>query len=113
MRVALDGVGEPLIAIGKVRDGSLPCPHNFIANDASAAELLCGFFGGRCLRVNPAKGLAEGGVGDSSLAEQRVVKTLSHGKTEFLKSGDRVRTEMLDAQGASIVGAIEQEVEAK
>jgi hypothetical protein len=45
MRVALDGVGEPLIAIGKVRDGSLPCPHNFIANDAENC------FAGTCPRL--------------------------------------------------------------
>jgi fumarylacetoacetate (FAA) hydrolase len=31
-------------------------------------------------------------------------------ETPFLRFGDRVRIEMLDAKGASIFGAIEQEV---
>jgi fumarylacetoacetate (FAA) hydrolase len=41
-----------------------------------------------------------------------VIEALEHGeaKTPFLKFGDRVRIEMLDADGASIFGAIEQTV---
>ena len=41
-----------------------------------------------------------------------MVETLLHGEplTPFLKPGDRVRIEMCDAQGASIFGAIEQQV---
>ena len=39
-------------------------------------------------------------------------ETIEGGKpaTEFLHFGDRVRIEMLDAQGASIFGAIDQTV---
>ena len=61
----------------------------------------------------PGKPVGEGGVGYSCLAELRTVETLAVGtaKTSFLKSGDRVRIEMLDAQGSSIFGAIEQAVE--
>jgi fumarylacetoacetate (FAA) hydrolase len=60
----------------------------------------------------PGRPAAEGGVGYSCLAELRAVETLLHGepKTPFLKPGDRVRIEMLDANGASIFGAIEQTV---
>ncbi len=60
----------------------------------------------------PGKPIAEGGLGYSCLAELRTVETLQKGKpvTPFLKFGDRVRIEMLDAQGASIFGAIDQEV---
>ena len=52
------------------------------------------------------------GVGYSCLAEQRVVERLLEGEivTPFLKPGDRMRIEMLDARGHSIFGAIEQQV---
>ena len=54
----------------------------------------------------------EGGAGYTCLAEVRVVETLLQGKprTPFLKWGDRVRIEMLDAAGQSVFGAIEQRV---
>jgi fumarylacetoacetate (FAA) hydrolase len=60
----------------------------------------------------PGKPVAEGGAGYSCLAEQRVVETMLHGepRTPFLKPGDTVRIEMLDGEGASIFGAIEQTV---
>jgi fumarylacetoacetate (FAA) hydrolase len=62
----------------------------------------------------PGKPVGEGGVGYSCIAEQRVVETILTGtaKTPFLKSGDRVRIEMLGADGVSIFGAIDQAVEA-
>jgi len=61
---------------------------------------------------SPGRPVAEGGVGYSCIAELRSVETIRHGaaKTPFLKFGDRVRIEMLDAQGHSIFGAIDQEV---
>lgn len=51
-------------------------------------------------------------VGSSCLAERRMLETIDHGRPEtpFLRFGDRVRIEMLDRDGASIFGAIEQEV---
>jgi fumarylacetoacetate (FAA) hydrolase len=51
-------------------------------------------------------------LGASCFAEKRTVETLETGKpvTPFLKFGDTVRIEMLDAQGASLFGAIEQTV---
>jgi fumarylacetoacetate (FAA) hydrolase len=60
----------------------------------------------------PGKPIAEGGVGYSCIAEVRSVETIRQGapKTPFMNAGDRVRIEMLDATGASIFGAIEQEV---
>jgi fumarylacetoacetate (FAA) hydrolase len=60
----------------------------------------------------PGKPIGEGGLGYSCLAEQRTVETIRTGKpvTPFLKFGDRVRIEMLDGQGQSIFGAIEQDV---
>ncbi len=60
------------------------------------------------------KPIAEGGLGFSCLAEQRAVETLRYGepRTPYLKPGDRIRIEMLDENGASIFGAIEQTVRA-
>ncbi len=51
-------------------------------------------------------------VGVSCLAEQRVIETIEEGapRTPFLRFGDRVRIEMLDAGGRSIFGAIDQRV---
>ncbi len=60
----------------------------------------------------PGKPVADGGLGYSCIAEVRTVETILRGKPEtpFLKVGDTVRIEMLDAQHRSIFGAIEQTV---
>ncbi|MGG6461983.1 fumarylacetoacetate hydrolase family protein [Solilutibacter silvestris] len=52
-------------------------------------------------------------LGASCFAEQRTVETLRDGKpsTPFMKFGDTVRIEMLDAEGKTIFGAIEQKIE--
>jgi fumarylacetoacetate (FAA) hydrolase len=51
--------------------------------------------------------------GASCFAEKRVVEALAHGKpsTPFMAFGDTVRIEMLDGEGRSIFGAIEQRIE--
>lgn len=56
--------------------------------------------------------IANGGVGYACLAEVRMYETIETGKpqTPYMKFGDTVRIDMLDAQGASIFGAIEQQV---
>jgi fumarylacetoacetate (FAA) hydrolase len=56
--------------------------------------------------------IANGGVGYCCLAELRMYETIEQGapQTPFLRFGDTVRIEMLDAAGASIFGAIDQEV---
>ncbi|MHA1538564.1 MAG: fumarylacetoacetate hydrolase family protein [Alphaproteobacteria bacterium] len=50
--------------------------------------------------------------GCGCLAEVRTIETIEEGKpsTPFMGFGDRVRIEMLDASGASIFGAIDQQV---
>ena len=50
--------------------------------------------------------------GVSCLVERRALETIEQGapQTAYLKSGDRLRIELLDASGASPCGAIEQEV---
>ncbi len=52
-------------------------------------------------------------LGASCFAEQRTVETLRDGKpsTPFMSFGDSVRIEMLDSEGNSIFGAIEQRIE--
>ena len=56
--------------------------------------------------------IAEGGVGYSCIAEIRMIETIRDGKpsTRFMQFGDSIRLEMLDEQGQSIFGAIEQQV---
>lgn len=51
-------------------------------------------------------------VGSACIAERRGIEMEDQGKavTPFMKFGDRVRIEMLDAQGASLFGAIDQRV---
>lgn len=61
----------------------------------------------------PGKPVAEGGVGYSCIAEIRMIETIRDGapKTPFLQFGDTVRIEMLDRDGHSVFGAIEQRIE--
>jgi len=49
-------------------------------------------------------------VGSACIAERRAIELLDEGKstTEFMKFGDRVRIDMVDADGRSIFGAIDQ-----
>jgi len=56
--------------------------------------------------------VAEGGVGYSCIAEVRMIETIRDGKpaTSFMKFGDTIRMEMLDQQGNSIFGAIDQQI---
>jgi len=61
----------------------------------------------------PGRPIEDGGVGYSCIAEIRMIETIETGKpqTSFLKFGDRVRIEMRDADGLSIFGAIDHEVQ--
>ena len=89
-----------------------------IAHAACTRALMAGSIVGsgtvsnRAADGSPGKPILEGGVGYSCLAEQIVVEKLLLGaaRTCFLKAGDRVRIEMLDADGRSIFEAIEQRV---
>jgi fumarylacetoacetate (FAA) hydrolase len=64
---------------------------------------------------SPGRPVKDGGVGYSCLAELRMVETIRDGapKTAWLKPGDRIEIEMLDANGHSIFGRIDQVVEAR
>ncbi len=61
---------------------------------------------------SPGRPVAAGGVGYSCIAEIRTIETIKDGapSTPFLKHGDSVEIEMLDATGHSIFGAISQKV---
>ncbi len=55
---------------------------------------------------------ADRAAGSACIAEKRALETIANGEpaTPFLKFGDRVHIEMLDADGNSLFGAIEQRV---
>jgi fumarylacetoacetate (FAA) hydrolase len=61
----------------------------------------------------PGKPITKGGAGYACIAEIRMIETIETGApiTPFMKFGDTVRIEMLDAAGNSIFGAIDQIVE--
>jgi len=88
-----------------------------IAHIAKTRELRAGSIVGSGTVSNkenggPGRPAIDGGVGYSCIAEQRTVETILSGKptTPFMRFGDRIRIEMLDAQGRSIFGAIDQTV---
>lgn len=49
-------------------------------------------------------------IGSACIAERRGIELVDHGapRTDYMKSGDRVRIEVLDERGSSIFGAIDQ-----
>ena len=88
-----------------------------IAHTAKTRDLVAGTIIGSGTVSNqenggPGRPAAAGGAGYSCIAEQRTVETIVSGKpvTPFMRFGDRVRIEMLDARGRSIFGAIDQVV---
>ena len=62
---------------------------------------------------SPGKPVADGGVGYSCIAEQRMVETIRDGQpsTSFMKHGDHVRIWMDGPDGTSIFGSIDQTVQ--
>lgn len=56
--------------------------------------------------------IVDGGVGYACIAEVRMIETINSGeaKTPFMRFGDRIRIEMKDEAGASVFGAIDQQV---
>jgi len=88
-----------------------------IAHAARTRELEAGSIVGSGTVSNkenggPGRPTAAGGAGYACIAEQRTIETILAGKpsTPFMRFGDRVRIEMLDASGRSIFGAIDQAV---
>jgi fumarylacetoacetate (FAA) hydrolase len=91
---------------------------NLIAHAAKTRSLSAGTILGSGTVSNkgadggPGRSIADGGRGYSCIAEQRTVETIEKGRpiTPFLAFGDHVRIEMLDGDGRSIFGAIDQVV---
>lgn len=88
-----------------------------LAHAARTRELEAGSIVGSGTVSNKQGGLhgssiENGGVGYCCLAEVRMYETIESGTpaTPFMRFGDRVRIEMLDAHGSSVFGAIDQEV---
>lgn len=76
-----------------------------IAHAAKTRPLVAGSIVGSGTVANE-----DEGKGASCLAEKRMLEIIREGKpsTPFMKFGDRVRIEMLDREGRSIFGAIDQ-----
>ncbi len=89
---------------------------NLIAHACATRHLCAGALIGSGAVSNrepdgkPARMVDQGGVGYSCIAELRMVEALEHGKaaTPYLSYGDRVEIEMLDPQGRTIFGKIDQ-----
>ncbi|KKJ76750.1 2-keto-4-pentenoate hydratase [Kiloniella litopenaei] len=60
----------------------------------------------------PGKHVNDGGVGYACIAEVRMIETINSGspQTPFMKFGDTISIEMLDKEGQSIFGRIDQKV---
>jgi fumarylacetoacetate (FAA) hydrolase len=87
--------------------------HAAKTRDLAAGTIIgSGTISNRDADGGPGKPVAEGGRGYSCIAEQRMIETIQSGKpnTSFLKWGDRVEIEMLDAKRHSIFGRIDQVV---
>lgn len=61
---------------------------------------------------SPGRHIDQGGKGYSCIAEIRMIETIETGKpiTPFMQFGDKVRIDMLDNDGRSIFGAIENKI---
>ena len=114
LRVALNGkpFGRPNAGVDMTFDFA-----QLIAHAARTRELEAGSIIGSGTVSNKqgdlwGSSIDHGGVGYCCLAELRMYETIEQGKpnTPFMTYGDRVRIEMLDASGATIFGAIENEV---
>jgi len=105
--------GKPIAGNDMTFDFPTLIAHAAKTRTLSAGTILgAGTVSNRDADGGPGKPVSEGGLGYSCLAELRTVETLNGGKpvTPFLKFGDRVRVEMLDPEGRSIFGAIDQDV---
>jgi fumarylacetoacetate (FAA) hydrolase len=113
LRVSLEGelFGQPHAGTDMVFDF-----RDLVAHASRTRTLCAGTIIGSGTvsnRQDPARcRVGEGGVGFACIAELRSMERLRDGRpsTPFLRYGDRVRIEMLDPNGNSIFGAIDQEV---
>lgn len=105
--------GKPAAGVDMTFDFGTLIAHAASTRPLGAGTIIgSGTVSNRGADGGPGRPVAEGGAGYACIAEQRMVETLLQGapKTPFLRFGDSIRIEMKDAAGASIFGAIEQEV---
>ena len=104
MRCQLNGrtVGEADAGVDMVFDFGRLVAHVAKTRNARAGSIVGS---GTVSNKDAAKGW-------SCIAEARALEMIEHGKprTAFMRFGDRIRIEMLDAQGRSVFGAIDQRV---
>ena len=104
LRSSINGeeLGHPDAGVGMQFDFG-----RLIAHAAKTRPLAAGTIVGSGTVSNP-----DPAVGSSCLVEVRTIEMIEKGRAEtaFLRFGDRVRIEMLDGDGRSIFGAIEQQV---
>jgi fumarylacetoacetate (FAA) hydrolase len=82
--------------------------HELIAHAAYSRNLSAGTIIGSGTVSNPDYRT----VGSACIAERRALELADQGQvsTEYMRFGDRIRIEMLDAEGQSVCGAIDQRV---
>lgn len=105
--------GKPMADVDMTFDFPTLIMHAAKTRALSAGTILgAGTISNRAADGGPGLPMSKGGSGYSCIAEQRTVETLREGKpsTPFLKFGDIVTIEMLDAERRSIFGRIAQEV---
>jgi fumarylacetoacetate (FAA) hydrolase len=115
--LVVDVNGKPFGRAEAGRDMTFDFP-TLIAHAAKTRPLAAGTIVGSGTVSNKdssggaGRPIAKGGLGYSCIAELRMVETIAEGKpsTPFLRFGDTVKIEMLDRQGRTIFGAIDQEV---
>ncbi|RAK65358.1 fumarylacetoacetate hydrolase family protein [Phenylobacterium kunshanense] len=115
LEVELNGkpLGEADAGVDMTFDFGTLIAHSAKTRALSAGSIIgSGTVSNRGPDGGPGKPIAQGGLGYSCLAEVRTVETILDGKpsTPFLRHGDVVRIQMVDARRHSIFGAIEQEV---
>ena len=103
--------GRPNAGIDMTFDFPTLIAHAAKTRPLAAGSIIgSGTVSNRGVDGGPGRPIDQGGVGYSCLAELRVVEQLLTGsaRTPFLAAGDRVTIEMLDQQGRSIFGRIDQ-----
>lgn len=81
--------------------------HQLIAHAALTRRLGAGTLLGSGTVSN-----ADRSVGSACISERRAIEMIEHGspRTGFMRFGDRVRMEVLDSDGQSLFGGIDQRV---
>lgn len=108
-----EAFGEPEAGIDMTFDFGQLIAHAAKSRPLEAGSIIGSGTVSNKLDDGPGKPIADGGVGYSCIAEIRTIETINDGSptTSFLKFGDRVKIEMLDANGDSIFGAIDHQVQ--